>query len=188
VGCWTENHFLYGTLPVPPRERFLVSCPNCGSRRVSHTCVPECCDSHQCLDCGAKLTSEVALVEPGAPNRSASLRLIDVAMSASHAPLTRSGWTRSFRRCERHRCELELVIVDLNEGTRSDPLSAVAWACTTCDRWWTETCFRAARRRFVDEASPAVSCPTCRSSRMAPHERGAECAECGAVLAVRLVG
>lgn len=187
VGSWTENHFLYGILPVPPHERFLVSCPKCGSRRVTHTCVPECCDSHECLDCGAELTPEVELLEPGAPSRSPGLRSIDVAVSASYAPLARSGSTRAFRRCERDGCELELVIVDLNEGAEPDPLPAVAWACAKCDRWWAESCFRALRRCFVDEATPAVVCPTCRSSRMTPHEKGAKCGDCGAVLSVRLV-
>jgi len=65
VGRWTENHFLYPASRPVVGPRLVVTCPACGGRRVSHTCVVGCCESHACVDCGAAYDVRARVVTPG---------------------------------------------------------------------------------------------------------------------------
>ena len=93
VGSYTENYFLYRSgFRLPPARRLLLRCPQCGSRRVTHTCVPECCNSHACLSCHRGFEIRLELIERGHKvtvggedaNGAADTDTYDVMMSAPY--------------------------------------------------------------------------------------------------------
>jgi hypothetical protein len=193
AGSWTENNFLYGSATAAG-ERFLLQCPRCQCWRVTHTCLPECCDDHQCLDCDAVLRTEVSVTdEPRQPiePRKGVRRYGGISVSAT--PVARSGWTREFRRCPNHGEALELVFGDpfaddpdahlLPVESRAEP--ALAWWCQPCKRWWTELFFRPARLAFLAEATPAVLCPECKTHDIGARGAARWCRDCGLSLSIR---
>jgi hypothetical protein len=169
----------------------VLRCPGCGSRRVTHGCVPECCEHHVCADCGRDFDATVRVCERG----SDTPRAIETFRDRSHIgagpfepeSMTRTGIRRAYRACERG-CvsKLELVLV------ASDDEVEAAWCCDSCERVTYEVgALRAKRPGFQSEVHPGVLCPECFSSAVRSCEPDApqslcECAACGAVLEISL--
>lgn len=190
VGSWLESFFLEGRREPPRATRLLLTCPSCGGRRVTHDCVPECCDGHVCVDCLTSFSARVEVVEPG-PEAAASAEpdapaYLIMATGQAPDPRYRSGWSRPFRACPSHGSALELVFVALGSETPH----LLAWHCADCARSWTEPHFRIMRRWFAPDATPGVQCPQCfRSqcvSRGDPRENLALCETCRIGLRIRL--
>jgi DNA-directed RNA polymerase subunit RPC12/RpoP len=193
VGAYTESYFLARTgLDLDAlRARLRLRCPACGSKRVDHTCVPECCESHACVDCGGSFDARVELTRPADASRAGPKKSVplDVAVSGPAAPAIRSGFTREFRRCDKHGTALELVFVRLPMDEEDGGHLQLAWWCDACGRSWTEQCFRHLRRDFVPDARPGATCPSCSSTHLVTtgdDEGGARCTRCGAEMRVWL--
>jgi Zn finger protein HypA/HybF involved in hydrogenase expression len=192
VGAWTEGYFLSSdpaAAAARAKARLVLKCPRCGSRRVGHTCMAECCEEHACQDCHAHLDGHVTVTKAGPKgfvSRAPGPHLA-VMMSVGEAPAVRSGVKRRWRRCGVHDTPMELVFVSLVDG-RPGPL-AVAWRCGRCRRSTTESTFRRLRRGFVAEVSAGGKCPACRSTALeslGASGARAQCAACGAQLDFKL--
>jgi Zn finger protein HypA/HybF involved in hydrogenase expression len=196
VGSWFESFFLEEpNRPLPDQQRFLLTCPVCSGRRLTHECVPACCGQHRCIDCGARFELAVDLLEIGTPGQDKEQeqdqhrqRPIDVLLSTAIAvsPAYRSGWVRPYRLCPEHKSPLELVFVS---ETEEEPPTLLAWHCDACQRSWTEPLFRHLRRRFAPDATPGAMCPHCHSEWISASE-GADnivtCRSCNSTLRLRL--
>ncbi len=191
VGCWTESYFLTpkGADVEGVADRLRLRCPTCGSLRVNHTCVPECCEDHECVDCGAKYEGRVEAVSPGNEKASGSSAPTQVILDTGADPSVRSGFIREFRRCPKEGSPLELVFLSGSSGpARGHPL-LLAWRCDTCERSWTEPHFRHLRHTFVPDAVAAACCPSCRGTSLASvgvDGLHARCRDCDAVLVIHL--
>ena len=139
IGYWFENHFIdcaeWSRPYLIERAQLVVSCPNCSSRRVTHTCEPACCGVHQCLDCNATLESHVEVVHEGEKTSRPRLRLRGQGWNASGPfrsdHMLRTGVRRDYRTCEKeHERMMELVLID--------PIricdAQVGWYCDDCER------------------------------------------------------
>lgn len=188
-GSYTENWFLYRDGLRRGPAPLILNCPVCGGRRVTHECVPGCCEQHSCLDCGTGLEAKVELVKPGSPSTSEQREgaTSNLMMSCPAEPKIRSGFARAFRRCASHGTALELAFVEsglLNSDASEDDF-LLAWYCGTCGRSWTESCFRVSRRGFIPDAIPGGQCPQCSSiDLVTAGDEGswARCVSCGATL------
>lgn len=187
VGSWLENHFLEeGALPVA--TRLILTCPRCASRRVTHECVPACCGSHKCIDCGAGFELAANIVEPGARKTAAATpggKNVILSASTNIRSDCRSGWTRTFRRCPEHQSPLELVIIAIGD----EPPELLAWHCKACQRTWTEPSFRHLRLKFAPDANPGAVCPQCQSEALtsvSTEGNIAKCQSCGSTISLVL--
>jgi hypothetical protein len=199
VGSYTENYFIRAPDFRPPSpHRLLLRCPSCGSRRVSHDCVPECCEQHGCPDCSTGFVARVELVERGSrksgSDEDSDSQVVprrDLRMTTGGPPAHRSGFTRDFRRCPKpaHREPLELVFLPWGDSSLSSAPLLLGWYCAACDGSWTESCFHHHERGFISDASPGVSCAQCASTQVESEGDdgvSARCTTCGARLRVHL--
>ena len=181
VGSWLENHFLDGA-PRPLR-RLRLSCPACGSPRVTHECVAACCERHICIDCHAPFDARADVVVAGVvPINEPYVPCLDTVIAMPGAPALHSGVRVAFRRCERHDTPLELVFLRLFDD---EPADVLGWHCAACDRAWSEGSFRAQRRRFVPDAQAAFDCAC--GGAVVSFDDGVRCARCHATMAITLV-
>jgi Zn finger protein HypA/HybF involved in hydrogenase expression len=191
VGSWTESYFLTPKGPDVEgvADRLRLRCPTCGSLRVSHACVPECCEDHECLDCGGSYDARAEVVSPGTEKPRVSPLPTHVILETGEDPSVRSGFIRDFRRCPKEGSPLELVFLSASSDPACDDRLLLAWRCDTCERSWTEPHFRHLRHTFVPTAVAAVSCPLCRGTSLASvgvdgvHAR---CRDCDAALLIHL--
>ena len=177
IGYWFENHFIDQAEWNRPYRieiaQLVVCCPNCDSRRVTHTCVPECCGMHQCQDCQAEFDSQVKLVSEGdkTPGKPPRLRGQGWTSSGRFRPehMQRTGILRNYRSCgkENHGM-LEVVLIA--------PIricdAQIGWYCEPCDRVHYEVGGqRTIRLEFQHEAHPLALCPCCGSSLLDSTDR-----------------
>ncbi|MBI5533538.1 MAG: hypothetical protein HY898_12540 [Deltaproteobacteria bacterium] len=184
VGSWTENHFLYSS-KAKRRARLLLRCPSCSGNRVTHNCVPACCEKHVCIDCGAAFNARVETITSGRL-REVNQDGIDPAimLSLSGTPAIRSGFKRDFRKCPTHGTAMELAFVRLYQETSQ---TLLGWFCATCSRTWSESHFRAERRDFIADATAAVQCPVCGEDDVeSVGTWKARCLACGSSLRISL--
>lgn len=181
-GAWLENVFIDSYSPEHEPDRLRLQCPICSGRRVTHECVPACCERHACVDCGAALSLQVELIQHGSqPSDDATwdgrgfYGGVFLERKGPPEPRYRSSWTRSFRQCSLHDLALELVFVAVDE----EPPRLLAWYCAECACAWTETQFRRAHWRFVPDATPGALCPSCHDQVTYTESRG----DCTAALA-----
>lgn len=201
VGSYTENYFCRSltTFRPPAAKRLLLRCPSCGSRRVTHGCVPECCEQHACPDCKKGFEARVELVHRGEQKYSddelPEHGFRDYQTRIPGRPALRSGFTREFRRCPNpeHRAPLELVLLLMSEGYVPEAPMLVGWYCAACDASHSESCFHHHERGFISDATPAVCCPQCGSTNVEltdPEDQSADgaarCKRCGAQLRIHL--
>ena len=145
MAVWLENHFLLPDSTLHEQPRFLLRCPSCGSPRVDHKCVPECCNRHRCLDCHSHLEATVELVLAGTRARTRTrgrFGLLSYSRVRDDEVLTRTGLVRSWRQCHKHPEEgLELAMLQRagrhsvvcgSEALRSDDNVVNAASCTGC--------------------------------------------------------
>ena len=196
LGYWLENYFIDQT---ESNRRFRVEslllvlwCPSCGSKRVTHGCVPECCEHHVCADCGRDFNAAVQVSASGVGTPGPAETFRDRSSTGAGPfksdSMTRTGIRRSYRTCERGcASELELVLVASPAGELE-----AAWCCTACERVTYEVgALRARRPGFQSEVNPGVVCPQCSSSAVRSREPDepqglCECVACGSVLEVSL--
>lgn len=201
LGFWFENHFIATALdsvesdePDEPRPQLRFSCPVCGSLRMHHLCVPECCGLHRCFACGTELEAETLLVHQGTwprpENKVLSVVLDSRLSSRPFEPETdlRTGVTRSYRSCPEHPSrKLELVFM---KDSNVDAYHA-AWLCGACSRAQYE--YGGFRRRsfyFKNEVKPGAMCPVCRWSfdlgnlPEAERPNRCRCNRCGSIVDV----
>lgn len=198
VGSYTENYFVRDVGFRPPAaRRLLLRCPLCGSRRVTHGCVPECCEQHVCADCNKGFEARVELVVRGDKMGSddddgPAHGVRDSKTRIPGTPALRSGFTRDFRRCPNaaHKKPLELVLLPMSEGDVADAPVLLGWYCAACSASFSESCFHHRERGFISDAAPAVGCPQCGSLHIElASEDGdgdARCGACGAQLRIHL--
>lgn len=187
-GSWLENQFLLPRRGL--RERLLLKCPSCSSVRVSHDCVPECCGSHTCIDCGASFDLVVELEGPATKARVEEAEAVHLNMIVrtrdQPADRDRSGWHRDYRRCPEHGSSLELVFVSVY----GDLPAVLAWRCPQCALSLSEPCFQHARWYFVPDVTPAAVCPSCKEGHLVSpfgtSDTLAKCLECGATARLKL--
>jgi len=194
LGYWFENHFIDQAESNRPYRiecaHLVLNCPDCDSSRVTHTCVPECCGAHQCLDCEAAFEAVTKLVRAGVDKTDDSPRLRGQGWTAS-GPLKphmhRTGIEREYRSCDQEEHgKLELVLID--------PVgicdAQVGWYCKTCQRVHYEVGGqRSIRLGFEPEARALALCPHCHSQYLnsTDEESGhCQCVECGAEVIVTL--
>ena len=196
IGYWFENHFIdcaeWSRPYLIERAQLVVSCPNCSSRRVTHTCEPACCGVHECLDCNATLESHVEVVHEGEKTSRPRLRLRGQGWNASGPfssdHMLRTGVRRDYRTCKKeHERMMELVLID--------PIgicdAQVGWYCDDCERVDYEVGgMRSIRFGFIHEARPGAVCPACGSEGLDSADCQPErcrCVSCGAEIAVTMV-
>ena len=203
---WNENYFIRTHFPVHiqlPSAQLLLLCPHCGSKRMTHDCVPECCTTHYCIDCQARFSAQITVTQPGQQKNMENHEdereneeeiWGDVCPSSCRytaTDTTMTGIMRSYRTCPDHDGDEPLELVFCHEYAREyvDP----AWYCRRCQRIYLERgLFRPVYQWFSYEAHATVVCPTCHSceiqSLSIPTKEGSSCTclLCGAVLEVRL--
>lgn len=185
LGSWLENWFLGDARAIEATRRLVLKCPDCGSLRVTHECVPECCEQHVCIDCGRGFEADATIIsinEQAVPPVAEDKSPLAWVGGSRTPPPIRSHWHRSFRRCDRHGSELELVFIGILDDA---PPTALAWYCETCAASRTEPSFRNYRRLFVLDVRAGIRCPSCRSpydieSEGDPLANEAHCRACDA--------
>jgi len=196
IGYWFENHFIdqaeWNRSYRIECAHLVLRCPNCDSRRVTHTCEPECCGRHKCLACNSPFESKVKLIREGNVESADSPRLRGQGWNGSgpfHPDhMHRTGIERDYRSCPKDGHDLvELVLID--PIRRCD--AQVGWYCKECNRVSYEVgSHRSIRLGFQSEAQARALCPQCRSQYLdSTHcEPGTcRCVQCGAEVRVSLV-
>jgi hypothetical protein len=183
---------LNGTAPIGlSGAQLVVSCPNCASRHVTHTCEPACCGVHKCLEFEAKFDSRVTVIRQGKGKPVSRPRLRGQGWTASgrFRPeyMRRTGLLRDYRRCGKDGHGMgELVLIEPSGICDAQ----VGWYCDDCQRLRYEVGgFRALRTGFQFEAHPRALCPECNSSYLDSADRQpgrCRCVCCSAELQIDL--
>jgi hypothetical protein len=198
LGFWFENHFINATLDsvwsdkASDEARLRFSCPACGSFRMHHLCIPECCGHHRCFACGTEFDAETLLIHRGTRPES---KVLSVALDATTSERTfepekdlRTGVTRSYRSCPEHPSrKLELVFM---KDSYVDAYHA-AWLCDACSRAQYEYgAFRRQHWYFRHEVKPGAKCPVCswgfdlENQPEAERPNRCRCNGCGSIIDV----
>jgi hypothetical protein len=201
LGYWFENHFIDQAEWNRPYRieiaHLVLRCPSCTSNRVTHTCVPECCGQHKCLDCDTIYESQTKLIQKGTipdgtkePVGSPRLRGQGWTSSGPLEPghMHRTGILRDYRQCEHDdHSLLELVLID--SIGRCD--AQVGWYCEECKRVAYEVGGQRSKRiGFQAEVEAMALCPQCNSQYLDSIDSDpshCHCVECGAKVEVTLV-
>lgn len=192
IGSWLENWFLYRRTSRTPEsltKGLRIQCPHCGSLRVTHQCVPECCDAHARIDCRRGFSAAAHVVASSGPPRSERANVPEGNDGASITnvpgiPPVRSGICLEFRTCPKHRTPLELVFLELRSAPDTGASGALAWFCSDCVRSWSEASFRHHRSDFVPDGTAAVNCPACHRDSVVTSDGVHRCEICGQVIEV----
>jgi len=184
VGSWLESYFLRDDTPRGPWRlvQLRLPCPRCNGR-IRHDCTPGCCTDHRCLDCDSRFrlyARQIRASNQGPWQQRPTTLTIALAM-ARYPVVERSGCYERFRRCDRHRTPMELVMIG-----RDSP-EVVGWYCGQCDRAYPEASYRQRPRYFVSDGSAALDCPACREPWGVVNPTGVPtCLRCAATYELEL--
>lgn len=193
LAYWNENFFVGGAVHagVPElRARLILTCTKCGSPKVNHTCVPDCCEEHECEECETSLSAVITLLAPGLPEHEWK-RMPAVGRLVQHGgPDKSSGIFRSYRACPRgHAGELELVVFD----EAASEINRIGWRCAECKNTFPEVgAFRRWEEQCTPEAQAGALCPHCHGPFLDTEVTSREgtravCSCCSAVVSLTLV-